>query len=305
MSRFVTPIPIDGMPSALLAFYLPFSVAAFSSGRKALAGLTVCAAGFIGTYGFDASPALVFGAGAWVAGRLLEDRTRLARELEATNRNLKEERNLRAYELVLEERLRVARELHDVIGHTLTVVVLQAGAARRNWVKDRLRATQALASLAGVARGGLTELLATLDSVDASAEATHAGMVFRDVQALVEQARSAGVRVAFVPEAVPAIVNPRLELTTYRVVQEALTNVMKHAPKSRAQVHIRSSTGGLHVEVLNSGPLRETQRNRMRVGQGLAGMAQRVEASGGELKWGRDSSGGFAVRARLPIEPLA
>jgi signal transduction histidine kinase len=305
VSRFVTPIPIDGMPSAVLAFYLPFSVAAFSNGRRALPGLIVCAVGFIGAYGFGASPALVFGFGAWVAGRLLEDRTRLARELEATNRNLKEERDLQAYELVLEERLRVARELHDVIGHTLTVVVLQAGAARRNWVKDRARATRALASLASVAREGLTELLTSLNTVDASAEATPAGLVLRDVEALIEQARSAGVRVAFVPESLPAIVNPRLELTTYRVVQEALTNVMKHAPRSHAQVHIRSTTGSLHVEVLNSGPLRDTQRNRMRVGHGLPGMAQRVEANGGELKWGRDSSGGFAVRARLPIEELA
>ena len=305
ISRFVIPIPIDGMPSAVLAFYLPFSVAAFSNGRKALAGFVVCAAGFIGAYGFNVAPALVFGAGAWVAGRLLEDRTHLARELEATNRNLKEERDLRAYEVVLEERLRVARELHDVIGHTLTVVVLQAGAARRNWVNDRARATRALASLATVAREGLTELLASLDTVDASAEATPAGLIFRDLEALIEQARSAGVRVAFVPESLPAIVNPRLELTTYRVVQEALTNVMKHAPRSQAQVHIRSTTGSLHVEVLNSGPLRDTQRNRMRVGHGLPGMAQRVEANGGELKWGRDSSGGFAVRARLPIEELA
>jgi signal transduction histidine kinase len=305
ISRFLVPIPIAGLPSAVLALYLPFSVAAFSDGRKALVGLIVCAAGFIGAFGFAAPPALVFGAGAWVAGRLLEDRTRLARELETINRNLTEERVLRARELVLEERLRVARELHDVIGHTLTVVVLQAGAARRNWAVDRARATRALSSLASVAREGLTELLASLDAVDESAQTTPAGLVFRDVEALIEQARSAGVRVAFVPESFPAVVNQRLELTTYRVVQEALTNVMKHAPRSQAQVRIRSTTGSLHVEVLNSGPLRDRQGSSTRVGQGLPGMAQRVEANGGELKWGRDSAGGFAVRARLPIEELA
>jgi len=304
ISRFVIPIPIAGLPSAVLGLYLPFSVAAFSNGRKALVGLVVCVFGFIGAYGFQASPVLVFAGGAWVAGRLLEDRTRLARELEAINRNLTEERDLRAYELVLEERLRVARDLHDVIGHTLTVVVLQAGAARRNWVAHRARATRALASLASVAREGLTELLASLDAVDGSAQATPTGPAFRDVEALIEQARSAGVRVEFVPESLPAIVNPRLELTTYRVVQEALTNVMKHAPRSKAQVRIRSTTESLHVEVLNSGPLRDRQRNRIRVGQGLPGMAQRVEANGGELKWGRDSTGGFGVRARLPIEEL-
>ena len=238
-------------------------------------------------------------------GRLLADRTRLALELEAINRSLTEERDLRTYEVVLEERLRVARELHDVIGHTLTVVVLQAGAARRNWVTDRARAKRALASLGMVAREGLTELLASLDTVDGSATAAPAGPMFQDIEALIEQARSAGVRVAFVHEGIPPIANPRLELTTYRVVQEALTNVMKHAPKSQAQVRIRSTTGSLHVEVINSGPLRNRSESATRVGHGLPGMAQRVEANGGELRWGRDPSGGFAVRARLPIEELA
>jgi signal transduction histidine kinase len=304
ISRFVIPIPIAGLPSVVLALCLPFSVAAFSDGRKALVGLVVCAIGFIGAYGSQAPPALVFGACAWVAGRLLEDRTRLARELEAINRNLTEERDLRAYELVLEERLRMARELHDVIGHTLTVVVLQAGATRRNWVADRARAARALSSLASVAREGLTELLASLDAVDRSAQATPAGLVFRDVEALIKQAQSAGVSVTFVPESLPAIVDPQLQLTTYRIVQEALTNVMKHAPRSRAQVRIRSMAGSLHVEVTNSGPLRNRHNDGTQVGQGLLGMAQRVAANGGELKWGRRTAGGFAVRARLPIQEL-
>ncbi|HXI95884.1 MAG TPA: histidine kinase, partial [Candidatus Acidoferrum sp.] len=286
VSRFVVPIPVDGLQSAVLALYLPFSVAAFSGGRTSLAGLVVCAAAFVGAYGFAAPPALVFGAAAWVAGRLLEDRTRLARELEAINRNLMEERDLRAYELVLEERLRVARELHDVIGHTLTVVVLQAGAARRNWRSDRARATRALASLAMVARGGLTELMASLDTVGGSGNTAQAGLIFRDVEALIEQARSAGVRVTFVPETIPSPVNPRLELTTYRVIQEALTNVMKYAPRSQAQVRIGSTTGSLLVEIVNSGPVRNGRGGGTRVGQGLPGMAQRVEANGGELRWG-------------------
>jgi signal transduction histidine kinase len=304
-SLFVVPIPTAGLPSAVLALYLPFSVAAVNDGRKALVGLFVCAAGFIGAYGFDAPPALVFGAGAWVAGRLLGDRTRLAGDLQTINRNLSEERGMRARELVLEERLRVARDLHDVIGHTLTVVVLQAGAARRNWAASPARATVALSSLASVAREGLTELLGSLDAVDESAHAMPGGLILRDVEALVEQARSAGVRVAFVPESFPSVVDQRLELTAYRIVQEALTNVMKHAPKSRAQVRIRSTTGSLHVEVLNSGPFRDRRSHGHQVGQGLPGMAQRVEANGGELNWGRDSTGGFAVRARLPIEEMA
>src|ERR1700674_95522 len=303
ISHLLIPLPISG-PSVLLDLYLPFSVAAFSDRRKALVGLAVCALGFIGAYGFQAPPALVFGTGAWMVGRLLADRTRLARELEAINKDLIEERDLRAYELVLEERLRLARELHDVIGHTLTVVVLQAGAARRNWATDQARAASALASLASVAREGLTELLTDLDAVDEPGRTTQTGLVFRDIETLIEQARSAGVSVTFVPERLPTIVDPQLELTTYRIVQEALTNVMKHAPRARAQVRIRSRAGNLHVEVTNSGPLRDRQGDGARVGQGLPGMAQRVAASGGVLKWGRGSAGGFAVRARLPIQDV-
>jgi signal transduction histidine kinase len=301
-SRLLVPIPISGS-FVVLAFYLPFSVAAFSHRRMALIGLAAYSLGVIGAFGLQAPPAFVVGAGAWMAGRLLADRTRLARELEVINRNLADERDLRAYELVLEERLRVARDLHDVIGHTLTVVVLQAGAARRNWVADRARAARALASLAGVAREGLTELMTSLDALDEPAQMP-ARLVFRDVDALIEQARSAGVSVAFVPETLLAIVNPQLQLTTYRIVQEALTNVMKHAPRSRAQVRIRSIAGSLDVEVTNSGPMRDRHSDGARVGQGLPGMAHRVAANGGELRWGPVSTGGFTVRARLPIQEL-
>ena len=301
-SRLLIPIPISGA-FVVLAFYLPFSVATFSHRRMALIGLAAYALGVVGAFGLHAPQALVVGTGAWVAGRLLTDRTRLARELEAINRNLADERDLRAYELVLEERLRVARELHDVIGHTLTVVVLQAGAARRNWVADRARAARALASLASVAREGLTELMASLDALDEPA-LTPARLVFRDVEALIEQARSAGVSVAFLPETLPSIVNPQLQLTTYRIVQEALTNVMKHAPRSRAQVRIRSVAGSLEVEVTNSGPMRDGHSDGGRVGQGLPGMAHRVAANGGELRWGPVSTGGFTVRASLPIQEL-
>jgi signal transduction histidine kinase len=305
ISRLLIPIPISAGPSPALGFYLPFAVAAFSDRRKALVGLAICTLGPIGAYGFQAPPALVFAVGAWLTGRLLRNHTQLARELESLNRNLAEERDLRAYELVLEERLRVARELHDVIGHTLTVVVLQAGAARRNWVANRRRAARALASLASVAREGLTELVTSLDALEESARATPAGLIFGDVEALIERARSAGMSVAFVPGVLPPIVaDPHLELTTYRIVQEALTNVMKHAPRSRAQVRIRFIAGSLDVEVTNSGPLRDRHSDGGPVGQGLLGMAQRVAANGGELKWGPRSSGGFAVRARLPIQEL-
>jgi len=302
ISRLLIPIPTAGLQSVLLVFYLPFAVAAACAGRKAIVGLAICMLGFLATFGLTAAPALVFGFGAWLAGRLLGDRTRLARELEVTNRNLAEERDLRAYERVQEERLRVARELHDVIGHTLTVVVLQAGAARRNWEIDRDRATLALASLSGVAREGLPDLVANLHALHDNTSSLPPIRGLADIGDLVEQARAAGVQVALSQQTLPVALSPELELTAYRVVQEALTNVMKHAPRSPTRVRIESLAGRVEVEVVNTKILRAGRGVGAGEGQGLRGMAQRVAAGGGELSWGRDESGGFAVRARLPTE---
>ena len=300
ISYLLIPIPISGA-SAVLALYLPFSVGAFSNLPKALIGLAVCGIGVTAAYGLKGAFLFPILVGAWVPGRLLGDRTRLARELEVTNRNLAEERDLQTRQRILEDRLRMARDLHDVIGHTLTVVVLQAGAARRNWTTDRVRATRALVSLASVAREGLMELLTSLRALDDGSSPLPAIPGLGDLGTLVEQARAAGVRVALSLESVPAALSPDLELTAYRVVQEALTNVMKHAPRSAAQVRIQSRGGGLQVEVVNTGPLPTRPPSGSRGGLGLLGMAQRVAASGGELSWGRDEAGGFAVHARLPI----
>jgi signal transduction histidine kinase len=300
ISRWLIPIPISGLDSAMLAVYLPFSVAAFSDRRGALVGLAICCVGFIGAYGFQA-PLLPILAGAWLAGRLLGDRTRLVAELEATNWTLAAERDRRAHQLMLEERLRVARDLHDVIGHTLMVLVLQTGAARSNWASDRVRAARAIVSLANVAREALPELLASLLALDDSSSPRPPIPGLADIDALVAQARAAGIRVELRKETLPAELNPELELTAYRVVQEALTNVMKHAPRSATHVRIQARDERLQVEVVNSGPLPPRLGRGSTGGQGLSGMAQRVAAGGGEFSWGRDALGGFAVQARLPI----
>jgi len=301
ISRFLIPIPIAGFQSVLLVFYLPFAVALACAGRKAIVGWAICMVGFLATFGLTAAPAFVFGLGAWLAGRLLGDRTRLARALEVTNRNLAEERDLQAYERVQEERLRVAGELHDVIGHTLTVVVLQAGAARRNWEVDRNRATRALASLSGVAREGLPDLVANLQALENNSSSLPPIRGLADIGGLVEQARAAGVQVVLSQQPLPVPLSPELELTAYRVVQEALTNVMKHAPRSPTYVRIESLADRVEVEVVNTKSLHARRGSVAVEGQGLRGMAQRVAAGGGELSWGRNESGGFAVRARLPI----
>src|SRR4029077_10252143 len=143
----------------------PFCVAAFSDRSWSLVGLGVCLIGLgsafdlqnpsLGDFAYHAAAGFAIALGFWIAGRFAHDYARLAAQLKATNRDLAAERDLRAQHAVLEERARVARELHDVVGHTLTVIVIQAGAARRLWVSDRPRAEAALRAVAEIARGGL------------------------------------------------------------------------------------------------------------------------------------------------------
>src|ERR1700694_1748732 len=216
------------------------------------------------------------------------------------NQRLIQEREATAQQVVLEERVRVAHELHDVIGHSLTVIVLQAGAARRVWDTDRATALSALAALTRVARGGLTDLLQSLDSLDAMEQPIDRPKL-EEIQDVLEMARLAGACLELRVDGERARLSPAVEFAAYRVVQEALTNAMKHAPGCPVLVAIRYGHQAMALEGSNEwpvappgGPLTATG------GHGLAGMQQRIRACGGTLEWGRQD-GAFSVQARLPV----
>jgi signal transduction histidine kinase len=306
----ITLTPIESMAAAAaLYLVLPFSVAAFRDRLPALAGLVICGAavfvpGLLRLPGFtsipDAASIAPFVLGAWVAGRLLQGRSRLARELRETNRLLAEERDASAREVVMAERARVARELHDVVGHSLTVIVLQAGAARRVWLTDRATALTSLANAGRVARGALTELLQGLDVLDATDQPARdvAGI---EVDGLVEMARLAGAHLEIRVEGERARLSPPAQLASYRVVQEALTNAVKHAPGRPVLLVIHYRQHAMELRVSNdrdegapAWPAAHAD------GHGLPGMRQRVAACGGRLEWGA-GEGTFWVLARLPV----
>jgi signal transduction histidine kinase len=289
--------PLEPMFTAIaLSFVVPFVVAYLTPRRQAVAGLFICCLGELSVFGplglvTDVAFVLV----AWVAGRALRDATGLVASLRLNSMRLQEQHEARLRQALLEEREQYARDLHDSIGHALTVAALQAGAARRMWSSSGSRAAEALRTVERVAAGALEELNLPIQSRVAPR--------LSDVDDLVREARGAGLNVEFRLDGTAAQLPPDVEFAAYRVIQEALTNVLKHAPDAAVQVTLSSASSHLGLSIVNdkgsqsSPPLSSD-------GQGLRGMRQRVERCGGEVEWGPEPDGGFKVRARFAVRPL-
>jgi signal transduction histidine kinase len=309
MSAFLTPVGLMA-GGTVLWLVLPFSLVVFADRLRALLGLAICAASLLGSgwLGLPGTPTLsgavgllfTFVLAALAAGLVVRDRSRLARQLVEINQRLVHERDATARQVVIEERARVAHELHDVIGHSLTVIVLQAGAARRVWETDHVSALTSLAALARVLKGGLTDLLSSLDFIEARGQPVNVPKL-DELDDVLEMARLAGVRLELHVEGEAAGLSPAAELASYRVVQEALTNAIKHAPGCPVVLAIRYGERVVELEVSNQLPVAPPGAPLgASGGHGLAGMRRRIEACGGMLEWGR-REGAFSVRARLPV----
>jgi signal transduction histidine kinase len=239
---------------------------------------------------------LVVGLGVWVAGMAMRERSARLRQVE-------HERELAARVAVADERARIARELHDVIAHSVSVMVVQAGAARRLVNRQPDRAGEAMREVEGSGRDALTELRRLLgvlaERPDELVLAPQPGL--GQLEALVGRIDAAGVPVDVRIVGTPRPLPPGLDLTAYRVIQEALTNVMKHAAGARTEVLVEYGDRDLRLAVVDeggsAGPAGATG-----AGRGLLGMQERVAAYGGNVEAGAQPEGGFAVRARLPLE---
>ncbi|MFP5282266.1 MAG: sensor histidine kinase, partial [Actinomycetes bacterium] len=193
-----------------------------------------------------------------------------------------------AEEAVAAERRALARELHDVVSHAVSVIAVQAGAAEVSWPSDRVGARRAMAVVAATAQQTVTEL----DRLLPGASPRHD---LHDLDALLDRMRAAGLTVSLDRRGEPA---PELSATIYRVVQECLTNALRHAPRSRVEVRIISDRLGTRVEVWDDGPGPAAGGRR---GYGLTGLAERVAQSGGTVRSGAASAaGGFVLTAELP-----
>jgi signal transduction histidine kinase len=225
----------------------------------------------------------------------------LAGALGVLSRTLERQRDEDARQAVAEERARLARELHDVVAHAVSMVVVQAEAgAAAHGPPDRVEeAFDAIADTGRTALAELRRLLGVLRSPGEAGPRTPQPGVAQ-LEPLVESVRRAGLSVDVRVEGSGRPLPPGVDLSAYRIVQEALTNTVKHAGPARASVLLRYGEHDLELEVVDDGC---GPRTGAAAGHGLAGMRERTALLGGQLDVGPAAGGGFAVRARLPLEP--
>jgi len=241
-----------------------------------------------------------FYAAAWILGALMRERRIATAALQARAEELQREREEKAVLAAEMERARIARELHDVLTHSVSVMVIQAQAAQAAG-SDHERVSRALQRIEAVGHEGLVELRGLLRHVRPGGEPlTRAPQPGLDrLDELVAEVRAAGVAVSLAREGTACAVPASVELSAYRIVQEALTNTMRHTASPSATVVLRYLPGELALEVLDDGPTEV--RHASGQGQGLAGMRQRATLVGGNLVAENRPEGGFRVAARLPL----
>jgi signal transduction histidine kinase len=216
-------------------------------------------------------------------------------------RRVERERDLAAQDAVAVERSRIARELHDVVAHSMSVIVVQAGAARAVLLRDPDAAERALRSIEETGRTGLAEMRRLLGTEGDAAPALAPQPGLERLDELLERMRATGLAVELVVEGEPRALPVGLDLSAYRIVQEALTNALKHAGRgAHARVLLRYGEDTIEVEVIDDG--RGPTVGTDGVGRGLIGMRERVALFEGDLRSGAAPGGGFFVRARIPLD---
>jgi signal transduction histidine kinase len=238
----------------------------------------------------DVAIAVGAAVGAWVFGEL--GRLRQAR------------RQAERRQAVVEERARIARELHDVVAHTVSVMVVQATAAEDGFDARPEQAREALRTIAASGRSALSELRLLLSLVRPDVEGDGRGPQpgLEDLDRLAASMRAIGLAVSVRGEGVPAELPAGVDMSAYRIVQEALTNTLRHARASRADVVVRYAPEAVELEVNDDGVTRSgSPAAAVEDGRGLVGMRERASLLGGEFEAGPGPNGGYRVRARLPL----
>jgi signal transduction histidine kinase len=304
-----------GYLGIFVAFY---TVAAHEPRRKAVGAAVVTALGILvsfisyAVFGTDPSGTadmtatyLSFGL-AWLIGDNLRVRRAYTRELEQRAADLEREREERAALAVSQERARIARELHDVVAHHVSVMVVQASGARRVLEHNPEAACDALAAVESAGRTALSEMRRMLEVLRTDEAGVGPQPGLGELDRLAAQVREAGLPVDLSVEGSPRERPGALDLAAYRIVQEALTNTVKHAGKASARVLVRYEPEALVLDVTDDGrgaaaPL--LTEEDLASGQGLIGMRERVALYGGTLEAGPVFPGGYRVHATFPLEP--
>jgi signal transduction histidine kinase len=311
MQVFLTPPP-DLFVAVLLLLAVNYSTAAHQEPRPALLGLALGAGTVLivaAIYDPDDVffPVAFFCVVPWLVGRTLRNQTMLARELAEKAEHAAHAREGEERRASAAERSRIARELHDVLAHNLSVMVVQASAARRIVDRQPDKAVEVAALIQRTGREALAEIRHLFGTVRRGEGDDLSGPPsITRVDGLARRARAAGLgvelRVVGKPVALPA----GIDLTAYRIVQGALTNALKHAGSARAQVTVSYEPNEVVLSIEDDG---EGSREGYELGEaggghGLVGMRERAALYGGLVHAGRRRGGGFAVHARLPTRPL-
>jgi signal transduction histidine kinase len=236
----------------------------------------------------------------WLVGFALRERaeeTEAARERAA---RAEREREASARVAVAEERARIARELHDVVAHAVSVMVLQVGAVRHRMPPGNTDDREALKNVEQAGRTALAEMRRLLDAMRREGEdvelVPHRGL--DALSPLLGEVRAAGLDVRLHVRGEPASLPPGLDLSAYRIVQEGLTNALKHARARCADVEVEYATDQIRIEVRDDGRGPAVGDG---LGHGLVGIGERTKIYGGDMSAGRSPGGGFVLRARLPL----
>src|SRR5215212_1000385 len=244
----------------------------------------------------------------WAAGRAVKEWAQRALELERVNQALKAEQEQRSLLAVADERSRIARELHDVVAHSISVMVVQAEGARRMMDRDPKRAKAALDQIEGTGRAALVEMRRLLGVLrkerDGVVRTPQPGTGTLDM--LVDRAQEAGLGVRVAIEGPRKTLPAGVDVSVFRIIQEALTNALKHAGPTRADVLLTYHPGSIEVEIVDAGivngyePEGSDPENPQ---HGLLGMKERVSLYGGEIATGpcEDGRDGYRVWARIPL----
>lgn len=317
VQAFAAGVDGESLAFIVIFFVAHYSLGRWTTGREAWAGVVLVLASMVAFAIGDSvqndvplsevrlgSIAFTMGfvGGPWAAGLAIRLRRERETVLDAQNRELQRDQEERARLAVAEERARIARELHDVVSHAISVTVLQARGARRTLGRDEgqvRRALDAIEQTNTAALSDMRRLLAILRDTEPDGRGAqgHAPQPsLQHLDRLLDQLRGSGLPVAYEVTGIPRTVPPGVDLSAYRIIQEALTNVLKHAGPASARVRLDYDTDQLRVTIADDG----TGGSIGDSGHGLLGIRERVAVVGGEVSAGPGADRGFVVTARLP-----
>ena len=276
-----------------------FVVASFASLEKVTNSETISATQMAAFIVINSIVNVAFFAGAWVFGDQAWDQATERAELKDADANIKQLQAQIVDAAIEEERLRIARELHDVVAHHVTAMSVQAAAARRLIARDPEAATASLKQVESSARAAVKDLRSMVLTLRDTDDAHSPGPMLADLAPLVESARSKGQRAAYEEIGTLPELTPAAELALFRAAQEGLTNAAKHAgPYATVHVRLRGLPDAVELEVADDG--RGAATTLPGTGTGLIGMRERITAVGGTLEVGPKPRGGFRIRATIP-----